>query len=152
MSDVDPFVYPIPSEFRNNPETRGYFEYLNIFLHDLWTRTGGPVNVVENIEVTQVTEDGGNRTNRFLIDDIQRLEDRINEIKRRDNAQEIDCIKEQLELIRMPRHRESDPEPERRAPKQDHSELYELIAQLKRQNRTLENKVNELEERLDSGT
>lgn len=152
MSDVDPFVYPIPSELKNNPETRGYFEYLNMFLHDLWTRTGGPVNVVENIEVTQVTEDGGNRTSRFLIDDIQRLEDRINELRRRDNTQEIDYIKEQLELIRMPRHRESDPEPVRRVPKKDQSELYELIAQLKRQNRTLENKVNELEERLDSGT
>lgn len=46
--DVDPFVIEIPRLFLNHPDpdVRGYFQYLNRFLFDLWSRTGGPSDTV----------------------------------------------------------------------------------------------------------
>lgn len=50
MAKVDPFVAPIPRKFLNDPELRPFFEYLNRFLHDLFIRTGGGEDVIEENE------------------------------------------------------------------------------------------------------
>jgi len=41
VQQVDPFVYPIPKKFLNDPELRPYFEYFHRWAHDMWKRTGG---------------------------------------------------------------------------------------------------------------
>ena len=41
MTQVDPFVYPIPKRFQDDPEVRAYFEYFSRWAHDMWLRTGG---------------------------------------------------------------------------------------------------------------
>ena len=40
VTQVDPFVIPIPAGLNKDPETRKYFEYLNRWAHDMWVRSG----------------------------------------------------------------------------------------------------------------
>ncbi len=51
MANVDPFVAQIPRKFLEDPELRPFFEYLNRFLHDMFIRTGGGEDVIENSQV-----------------------------------------------------------------------------------------------------
>lgn len=44
---VDPFIAPIPRKLREDPETRGFFEYFVRWAHDIWIRTGGSVDTIE---------------------------------------------------------------------------------------------------------
>lgn len=55
MADVDPFIQPIPTSFNSDRELRAYFEYLHRFLHDLWVRTGG---TTDSIEESQLEDNG----------------------------------------------------------------------------------------------
>lgn len=48
MAKVDPFVIPIPRAMHADPEVRFYHEYLNKFLHDLWIRTGGGSDLIND--------------------------------------------------------------------------------------------------------
>ena len=50
MSKVDPFVYPIPKELTKDKETRDFFEYLVRWAHDIWVRTGGGSDTIEDTE------------------------------------------------------------------------------------------------------
>jgi hypothetical protein len=54
LAKVDPFVAPIPRKFLNDPETRPFFEYLNRFLHDLYIRTGGGDDAIEDAQNEEV--------------------------------------------------------------------------------------------------
>ena len=47
MAKVDPFLHPIPKELLKDPATRAFFEYLIRFLHDLWKRTGGGNDLID---------------------------------------------------------------------------------------------------------
>lgn len=47
MTQVDPFIHPIPKSLLNNPDTRSYFEYLNRWAHDMWVRTGGGEDLID---------------------------------------------------------------------------------------------------------
>lgn len=49
MASVDPFVIPIPQQWLQDPELAATAQYLWRFLHDLWQRTGGGVDLVQNI-------------------------------------------------------------------------------------------------------
>lgn len=49
MSQVDPFVIPIPHKILNDPELAPTFQYLWRFLYDMWQRTGGAVDLVQNV-------------------------------------------------------------------------------------------------------
>lgn len=53
MTQVDPFVHPIPRPLQQDPAVRNYFEYMNRFLHDLWVRTGGGDDAITNISVRE---------------------------------------------------------------------------------------------------
>lgn len=46
VQQVDPFVYPIPKKFRDDPELKGFFEYFIRWAHDMWKRTGADVDIV----------------------------------------------------------------------------------------------------------
>lgn len=48
LANVDPFIANIPQKFLEDPDTREWFIYLNRFLHDLWARTGGGVDLIED--------------------------------------------------------------------------------------------------------
>ena len=47
MAKVDPFVIQWPRQWMEDPEIRPVIEYLNRFLHDLFIRTGGGSDLVE---------------------------------------------------------------------------------------------------------
>ena len=51
LANVDPFVIPVPPKLLEDPELRPFFEYLNRFLHDLFVRSGGGEDLVENSQV-----------------------------------------------------------------------------------------------------
>ncbi len=53
VTQVDPFIIPIPPSLLGSPDTRHYFEYLNRFLHDLWLRTGGGDDSVASSDVEE---------------------------------------------------------------------------------------------------
>jgi len=77
LAKVDPFTAPIPPKFLNDPELRPFFEYLNRFLHDLFVRTGGGDDAIENIEESSVTEV---QTSTLLATN-RRLEKRIEDLE-----------------------------------------------------------------------
>lgn len=77
MAKVDPFTAPIPAKFLNDPELRPFFEYLNRFLHDLFIRTGGGDDAIEDIEESLVTE----LQTSTLLATNRRLEKRIEDLE-----------------------------------------------------------------------
>lgn len=48
MATVDPFVIQWPKRWLDDREIEPVIRYLNRFLHDLWQRSGGPVDSVSN--------------------------------------------------------------------------------------------------------
>lgn len=58
VTRVDPFLIPIPRKILEDRESRVYFEYLNRFLHDLWTRTGGGNDDVAESQIGELYEPG----------------------------------------------------------------------------------------------
>ena len=53
MADVDPRLQRIPKQLLESREVRGYFEELERFLHDLWIRTGGGNDAIENQSIRE---------------------------------------------------------------------------------------------------
>ena len=53
MTVVDPRLEHIPSRFLEKPDSRVYFEGLERFLHDLWVRTGGGNDAIENADIAE---------------------------------------------------------------------------------------------------
>lgn len=49
MASVDPFVIPIPQQWLADPELAATAQYLWRFLHDLWQRTGGGTDIIQNV-------------------------------------------------------------------------------------------------------
>ncbi len=69
---VDPFLIPIPRKILEDRESRVYFEYLNRFLHDLWTRTGGGNDDVAESQIGELYEPGIETSNvDELVDDLE---------------------------------------------------------------------------------
>jgi len=56
VANVDPFIVPIPPKLLADPELRDYFNYLNRFLHDLWVRTGGGTDLINESFVNYLIE------------------------------------------------------------------------------------------------
>ena len=54
VTQVDPFLIPIPKALTQDKATRNYFEYLNRFLHDLWVRTGAGSDTVGSNQLSEV--------------------------------------------------------------------------------------------------
>lgn len=118
MPSVNPPLTLFPYDF-SSPEGK---KALIDVLDQLWTRTGGSTDLIEDLGVSQTTEDGGNRTYRRYEDDIHEIYGQLTEIKRQN------------------RHLE-----------QMVFELSEIIGQLHRQNRRLEQELNEIIQRVDNG-
>lgn len=71
---VDPFIQPIPDKFLNDPdpEVRAYYEYQNRFLHDLWVRTGGGIDLIDQALNDGNEFDGQNAYLRGLVSELRR--------------------------------------------------------------------------------
>ena len=122
MAEIDS---PIFDYLRSIPEgpAKVAISHLYEIIRQLRDRTGGDVDVIQNIEVFQVTEDGGNRSNRFLIDRVSELENVASEAKRQN--------RQMMQMVH---------------------DLSETIGHQRRQLRLAEQKINELTERYDSGS
>lgn len=48
MTEVDPFVLPIPQKFLDDPETAEWARFLHLHLEQLWLRTGGSIDQVSD--------------------------------------------------------------------------------------------------------
>lgn len=44
---VDPFMAPIPTKIKNDPELAPFFTYLAKWCHDMWVRTGAGVDLID---------------------------------------------------------------------------------------------------------
>lgn len=93
MAEVDPFVIEIPSAFMNHPEpeVKWYFQYLNKFLFDIWTRTGADTDAILNIDQAVNAEDSRRlpelrqltKKVRTLELELDRINTALNELKRK---------------------------------------------------------------------
>ena len=82
MANVDPFVIRWPKKWESDPELRDVLRYLNRFLHDLWIRTGGGPDLIE--EGLEAIED--------LQDQINVINDRLDAIDIRLDLIEADIV------------------------------------------------------------
>lgn len=58
LTDVDPFVIKWPDKWETDPEIGPVIHYLNMFLHDIWLRTGGADDAVSEVQVGELYETG----------------------------------------------------------------------------------------------
>jgi len=65
MANVDPFVIRWPKKWESDPELRDVLRYLNRFLHDLWIRTGGGPDLIE--EALEAIEDLQDQINAIIV-------------------------------------------------------------------------------------
>jgi len=103
MTVVDPRLEQIPDGLLENKDFRDYFEGLERFLHDLWVRTGGGVDLVEDVEVSQIARKGDNRV---FKDDIAVLNGDIAQLKRHNRTLEH-TVSEVVELVAQTNRRSS---------------------------------------------
>lgn len=88
MARVDPFVIPIPPELLKDPQTREFFEYFVRWAYDIWIRTGGGDDAVENAnieekypwELTPLPEDNSASPLHFVTNQVE--VDRFNAVSK----------------------------------------------------------------------
>jgi hypothetical protein len=185
MADVDSIPFHlIPKEWAFDAEKGEFLRTVLERLYGLRERTGGDDDVIQNIEITQVTQDGGNRTYRRYRDELDELQSQIVELKKTNRYRDdIDYLQSQISEIKkgyrfdesMQCLSDQIAESKRqnklslsliddikqlfeqrksiavnRAEQETHELRNELFNQ-KRLNRSLEQRVFELEQRIDSG-
>ena len=81
MANVDPFTIAWPQKWANDPQIEPVLTYLNMFLHDLWIRTGGSDDAIAETQLGELYEPGirpawgsklEKRLNEALVDVEQR--------------------------------------------------------------------------------
>lgn len=65
MTDVDPFVVPMPEKWLRDPEIEPFASYLVRWCHDMYNRTGGADDLIESQQDTE-GGDPGITSGRFL--------------------------------------------------------------------------------------
>lgn len=77
---VDPFVIQWPRQWIADAEIAPTIKYLNRFLHDLWIRTGGGEDLIDEAVTGSVTESGAVARQRAILNQlanrVQCLEER----------------------------------------------------------------------------
>jgi len=157
LANVDPFVIPIPNKVLFDQELRPYFEYLHRFLHDLWERTGAGDDLIADLEADTTSADGGNRTNRFLQDEVEDIKGKLTELRRDRYRDDICLLENQIsDLKRQNRRLEQEvlalKEQQAKAPRRLEQLIYEVAErEAKRATRRAEQLIDELTERHDIG-
>ena len=83
MSSVDPFVVTWPSEWLDNNEIRPVITYLDRFLHDLWVRTGGGNDAIDDLQDSALGSDSRRISEiRQLTKKVKQLELDIQELNK----------------------------------------------------------------------
>ena len=78
MANVDPFVIEWPRKWLADREIEPVIRYMNRFLHDLFIRTGGGVDIIEK---NQINIDN-NEVSIFLLDQFRAsTQPQINDIR-----------------------------------------------------------------------
>lgn len=136
-------------------------EHIFDVLRQSRTRTGGDEDLVADIEVAAVSEDGGNRSNRFIRDEVDNLHSLVVEKKRVDYRDDIDKLWNALSEIKPPKDYRDEisllfdavADLKRKADHKDEiDELKSQVDLLKTSNRTALQLIQEMTERYDSGT
>ena len=120
MTTVNPPTHQIINADLTSREGK---KQLADLVNQLYVRTGGSTDLIQDLEVSQTGEDGGNRTYRRFRDEIDDLYSHIVQLKKQNRALEQALF-----------------------------EVCDRLDQTKRINRSTEQKVNEIIERVDSGT
>ena len=96
---VDPFLIPIPKKILEDKESRVYFEYLNRFLHDLWTRTGGGNDAVAESQIGELYEPGIETSNaNELIEELEVDSELFSKLDN-DNLERIEELEVDIEMF-----------------------------------------------------
>ena len=108
MAKVDPFLLNIPKQLQSDPETRGFFEYLIRWAHDITQRTGGGNDLIAETQIGELYEPGiqtfdpGELVSELFQDDGATLADALEHISdlsvRDDGATLADVLERISEL------------------------------------------------------
>lgn len=80
---VDPFVITWPQQWINDPEIAPVLNYLNRFLHDLWVRTGGGNDEIDDLQDLLLGSDSRRITEvRQLTKRVRQLELELDSMKK----------------------------------------------------------------------
>jgi len=90
MASVDPRLQRIPKDLLKDRDIRNYFEELERFLHDLWVRTGGGNDIVE---------DNQSLSFNAIQSDLSNVKIELDNIKRTSNAQVVASLSLRIEQI-----------------------------------------------------
>ena len=90
MADVDPRLQRIPKQLLEDRNVRIYFEELERFLHDLWVRTGGGNDIVE---------DNQSLSFNAIQSDLSNVKIELDNIKRTSNAQVVASLSLRIDQI-----------------------------------------------------
>lgn len=75
MTTVDPFIIPVPRKIAQDPELAPFFNYLIRFCHDLWLRTGGANDNIDDLEGINTFETSA------VLSRLSGLNKKINELE-----------------------------------------------------------------------
>ena len=90
MAVVDPRLQRIPNQLTKERDVRLYFEDLERFLHDLWVRTGGGNDIVEDNQYLSFNA---------LQADLSNVKIELDNIKRTSNAQVVASLSLRIEQL-----------------------------------------------------
>jgi len=122
MPNLDILQIPWPDKWTTDPQIAPVISFLDRYLYNISVVLDNG-EAIENVVAQQTAEDGGNRTHRYLRDDMDEVNSHIVQLKRQNRALE-----------------------------QEIYELKYLVSQTKHLSRQAEQNINDLTERLDSGS
>ena len=95
MASVDPRLQRIPKDLLKDRDIRNYFEELERFLHDLWVRTGGGNDIVE---------DNQSLSFNAIQSDLSNVKIELDNIKRTSNAQIMASLSARIDQLESSLH------------------------------------------------
>lgn len=95
MAVVDPRLNRIPQELLKARDTRLYFEDLERFLHDLWVRTGGGNDIVEDNQYLSFNA---------VQADLSNVKNELDNIKRTSNSQIMASLSARIDQLESSLH------------------------------------------------
>ena len=83
MANVDPFVIKWPDKWVKDPDLKDVLFYLNRFLHDLWLRTGGGDDAIDDIDNSDIFSSASANQALSEIESLSQIEDLIPTVEHR---------------------------------------------------------------------